>query len=135
MTTAALNVVSLGANIVWVMVVVVNPLYQKRESSLVPICPHPVQFLHKTQIEAFVIVQYRKYRVYFLSVHPPTPTKNCRQRRQNILKTACVEVLFLVKRDISCVSHLFPSIRCPISSVCCLVKYCSAMDRRDHNSI
>ena len=49
-----------------------KPLFQARESSLVPLCLHPVQFMHKTQIyEAFVNVQYRKYRVSFLSVHPP----------------------------------------------------------------
>ena len=49
-----------------------KPLYQARESSLVPDCLLTVHFLQKTQIyEAFVIVQYcnfySQYRVSFLT--------------------------------------------------------------------
>ena len=34
-----------------------KPLYQARESSLVPLCLHPAHFMHKSQIyEAFISV-------------------------------------------------------------------------------
>ena len=73
MTTAALDVVSHGANSVWVMVVVVNPLYQERESCLVPIYLHPVQFMHKRRLKPLLLSSIANTEFIFSQSIPLLP--------------------------------------------------------------